>query len=136
MATLDKGTCSKGKYMQGGNTDLFVPKAFASVLHYVGFEPEAADINSKFCNREYCYTSHDPNSKEFSSYGVKVLPKWLQLKSKDIKNLDWQLQLEQSDIFLGGMVGADSIANHAVAIYNNWIFDANEKMLYHCAKKA
>ena len=45
-----------------------------------------------------------------------------------MKDFDWQIDLEQFDIFFGGLVGTDGIANHAVVIYKNWIFDAKEKI--------
>ena len=50
------------------------------------------------------------------------------MQEQFIREIDWQIDLEQFDIFLGGLIRSDGEANHAVAIYNNWIFDANEKI--------
>ena len=108
--------------------DLCIPKAFASVLHYVGFCAAAKEINDKFYNREYCYGIKDTNFKAISNFAVQVLPSWLQIRSKNINEFNWQLDLDQFDIFVAGLVGTDGIANHAIAIYNNWIFDGNEKI--------
>ena len=116
------------KYMQEDKADLCIPKAFASVLHYVGFEKVAKDINDNFHSRKDCYSSEDPNFKALYDFGKESLPGWLQCKSNFISEIDWQIDLEQFDIFLGGLIGSDGEANHAVAIYNNWIFDANEKI--------
>ena len=131
---LIKLNAPKVRYVQEENMDLCIPKAFASVLHYVGFCAAAKEINDKFHSREYCYGIKDTNFKAISSFAVQVLPSWLQIRSKNINEFNWQLDLDQFDIFVAGLVGTDGIANHAIAIYNNWIFDGNEKLLYHCVR--
>ena len=95
----------------------------------------AEDVNNSFNSRKYCYSSKDPNFKAIYDFDREVLPRWLQCRSNHIQNVDWLIHLDQFDIFLGELVGTDGIENHSVAIYNNWIFDANEKNLFHCAKK-
>ena len=48
-------------YQQDDLSDLCIPKAFASVLHYAGFHEVAKEINSKFNDPKYCYSLKDPN---------------------------------------------------------------------------
>ena len=48
----------------------------------------------------------------------------------------WDTDINQYDIFVAGVVGTDGVANHAIAIYNNWVFDANEKIALPLCKEA
>ena len=114
-------------YQQDNLSDLFIPKAFASVLDYAGFYEVAKEVNSKFNDHKYCYSQKDPNYQSIYKFGMSVLPKWLQCSSKNIWKVRWK-DIKQFDIFVGGLLGTDSIANHAIAIYNNWIFDGNKKV--------
>ena len=59
----------------------------------------------------------------------------MQLNLKRIRYINWKEDIRQFDIFVAGILGSDGIANHAIAIYNNWIFDANEKLQYLYAKQ-
>ena len=55
------------------------------------------------------------------------MPNWLQCSSKQIKKIKWESDIRDYDIFLGILQGDDGEANHAITIFNKWIFDANEK---------
>ena len=68
----------------------------------------------------------DPNFKAIYKFTKQLLPNWLQLRNKHISRINWKEDIELFDIFVSGILGTDGIANHAIAIYNNWIFDANE----------
>ena len=57
----------------------------------------------------------------------KILPNWLQFTAKYMECLHWK-DLKQYDLFVSIIKGSDNIANHAIGIYNNWMFDANEKI--------
>ena len=105
--------------MQKEKVDLCIPKIFVSVLYYVGFESVEKDRNDNFHSRRYCYVSKYPKFKAIYVFEQEVLPKELQCRSNYIQNIDWQIHLDQFDIILGGLVGTDGIANHAVTIYNN-----------------
>ena len=60
---------------------------------------------------------------------MKHLPKWLQCnRSKDIQSLSWEKDLQPFDMFIGVLQGSDGEINHAIGIFNNWIFDGNEKV--------
>ena len=48
----------------------------------------------------------------------------------------WDTDINQYDIFVAGIVGTDGVAYHAIAIYNNWVFDANEKIALPLCKEA
>ena len=45
---------------------------------------------------------------------------------KKINKVKWDEDIDQFDLFLGVLKGSDGQVNHAVGIFNNWIFDSNE----------
>ena len=51
----------------------------------------------------------------------------MQYTAKGIKKIDWNKDIQDFDLFLGVLIGSDGHINHAVAIFNKWIFDSNEK---------
>ena len=54
------------------------------------------------------------------------MPTWLQCVAKRIKDIEWT-EIKQYDLFIGVLKGSDGHVNHAIGIFNNWIFDSNEK---------
>ena len=117
----------KVKYMQEEKSDMCISKALSSVLQYAGFNEIANSINRTFVDRKDCFQGSDPNFKKIAEYAKNHLPKWLQYHSKKIHTIKWT-KIRQFDIFVAGILGNDRVGNHAVAIYNNWIFDSNEKI--------
>ena len=95
-------------------------------MHNVGFVKEAEEIDNRFNDKKYCFTKRDNNLTAVYKYGMEILPKWLQLSRKNIKNFRWNEDIKQFDLFLGVLKGSDGQVNHAVGIFNNWIFDSNE----------
>lgn len=69
--------------MQDRESSPCIPKAFASVVNYAGFELIAQDINETFNKRKYCLHKDDPNLRILYVYAPKVLPTWLQCSKKD-----------------------------------------------------
>ena len=126
----------KVKFTQEHEEDLCIPRAFASVLHYAGFCTVALKVKNKFNSREYCYSSTDTNYTKIHIYASALLPKWLQCTSKHIKHIRWDVDLKDNHIFVKGILGTDGVANHAIAIYNRWIFDANEECALPLSKNA
>ena len=124
---LIKMNAPKIQFIQEHEGDLCIPKAFASVLYYAGFYNVAHLVNNTFNSREDCFSSTDTSYKKIYSYASEILPKWLQCTSRHIKRIRWNVELKDNDIFVGGILGTDGVANHAIAIYNRWIFDANKE---------
>ena len=65
--------------------------------------------------------------KAIYEYGQYILHKWLQCTAKSIENIKWT-EIHQYDLFVSIIKGLDNIANHAISIYNDWIFDSNESV--------
>ena len=59
----------------------------------------------------------------------------MQCVGKKIKNIKWKTDIQQYDLFLGVLEGNDGHANHAVAIFNGWIFDSKVKLQFPYVKK-
>ena len=133
---LIKSDAPKLKYTQEGKIDTCVSKAFASVLHYAGYTEIASNINGKFFSKKEVYVCSEPNYTAILAFATPKLPKWLQLCRKRIDKMRWDTDINQYDIFVAGVVGTDGVANHAIAIYNNWVFDANEKIALPLCKEA
>ena len=133
---LIKMNAPKIQFIQEHEGDLCIPKAFASVLYYAGFYKVAHLVNNTFNSREDCFSSTDTSYKKIYSYASEILPKWLQCTSRHIKRIRWNVELKDNDIFVGGILGTDGVANHAIAIYNRWIFDANEEYALPLSKDA
>ena len=114
------------RYKQRCEDDLCVPKAFASIVHNVGFVNEAGQIDNRFNDKKYCFTKKDSNLSAVYRYGMEILPNWLQLFRKSVKKVKWDEDIKQFDLFVGVLKGSDGQVNHAVGIFNNWIFDSNE----------
>ena len=98
------------------------------MLHYSGFSDIATKVNEKFIQKKLSFEGEDPNFKVICKFTTPLLPNWMQLHNKHIHRVDWKKDIKQFDIFVGGILGSDGIANHAIAIHNNWIFDANESI--------
>ena len=113
-------------YKQRRGDDLCVPKAFASIVHNVGFVKKAEQIDNRFNDKKYCFTKRNPNLIAVYRYSMEILPNWLQLSRKSIKKVKWDEDINQFDLFLGVLKGSDGQVNHAVGIFNNWIFDSNK----------
>ena len=125
--SLIRKDAPKVYYNQNGTGDLCVSKSFASILHHVGFIAEAKLIDTKFQQKIDCFSDDDCNLCAIYKYASKLLPSWMQCTAKGIKNFDWDKDIQDFDLFLGVLIGSDGHINHAVAIFNKWIFDSNEK---------
>ena len=110
-------------YVQSEGMDLCVPKALASVLHWLGFCDEATKINDY---GEQTMSGGTLNAMDkIRHYAAEsVLPKWIQV-SKMQAGLQWEKLLER-DILLAVLTASDGNQNHAVAIHGGYIYDANE----------
>ena len=49
--------------------------------------------------------------------------------------MKWDEDIEDYDLFLGVLKGSDGEVNHAVGIFNNWIFDGNEDIAIPLSKE-
>ena len=96
------------------------------MVHNVGFVKEAEQIDNRFNEKKYCFTKKDSNLIAVYRYSMEILPNWLQMSRKSIKKVKWDEDIKQFDLFLGVLKGSDGQVNHAVGIFNNWIFDSNE----------
>ena len=118
----------KVEFIQDSDQDLCIPKAFTSILCHVGFTKEANCVNTEFSTRDKCYTTDDCNLKKIYQCGQRILPKWLQCNHKGFNRFNWKTDLDKYDIFVGVLEGSDGEVNHAIGIFNNWIFDSNENV--------
>ena len=125
----------KIEYKQGKEDDLCIIKAFASVLHHVGFISEAKELNDKFNHKMYSFTNKDYNLQAIYHYLMKLLPYWLQVTRRGVKDMKWDEDIQNYDLFLGVLKGSDGQVNHAVGIFNNWIFDGNEDIAIPLSKE-
>ncbi len=57
--SLIKVDAPKLHYRQRKENDLFVLKAFASIMHHLGFAKEAEQIDTRFNDKKYCFTKRD-----------------------------------------------------------------------------
>jgi len=80
-------------YNQKGTIDLCVLKAFASILHHVGFVIEAKLLNTKFNHKSNCFTKKDGNLLAIYTYAQNLLPKWMQCVSRMIKHTKWDTDI-------------------------------------------
>ena len=87
--SLIKADAPKVCYKQSSGDDLCVPKAFASMVHNVGFVKEAELIDNRFNDKKYCFSKRDQNLIAVYKYGMEILPNWLQLSRKSIKKVKW-----------------------------------------------
>ena len=51
------------KYVTKKHQNLWIPKAFASDLHYAGFNDHANIIDNTFLGKNFCFHSKDPNMR-------------------------------------------------------------------------
>ena len=58
---------------------------------------------------------------------VTYLPKWIQVAKINRRDVDWIHGLEEGSIVVTTLYANNGHVNHAVAIHENLIFDANEK---------
>ena len=61
-------------------------------------------------------------------FGQDILSKCLQCTASFIEHNKW-IELDQYDLFVTIIKGPNNIANHAIGIYNNQIFDSNESFV-------
>ena len=87
--SLIKADVPKVHYRQRKDDDLCVPKAYASIVHHVGFAKEAEQIDTRFNDKKYCFTKRDNNIAAVYKYGMEILPNWLQLSRRRIKEMSW-----------------------------------------------
>ena len=126
-AFLIKDNAPRIEYNQKGKDDLCIPKSFASILHHVGFTKEAYNLDRTFNDKKFCFRKNDNNLKVIYRHAIKILPNWLQCTSKNINKIHWN-DIKKYDLFLGVLEGSDGQVNHAISIFNNWIFDSNERI--------
>ena len=60
-------------------------------------------------------------------FGQEILPGWLQCTTEFIEYRRWT-ELKKYDLVVSIFKGSNDIANQTIGIYNNWIFDMNERV--------
>ena len=110
-------------FVQSEGMDLCVPKALASVLHWLGFCEEAKKINAYGEQTMYGGTLNAMDKiRKYAA--ASVLPRWIQVSLMPV-GFQW-INLNERDILLAVLTAADGNQNHAVAIHGGYIYDANE----------
>ena len=84
---LIKPHAQKVHYMKDRKCNLYISKAFASVLHHTGFEFEAKQVSKQFDERKLCFHEHDLNLKLIHKCEQEVRLRWFQCSSKHVKEL-------------------------------------------------
>ena len=114
------------RYLQG-DEDLCVVKSFVSALHHIGFESEAAEIDRLY-NLRKSDTETKANAMETTiRIAEKVLPKTFAYKQFGPGEFDY-CKLKKHSVFLGCIETSDGHVNHAVTLFQDHIFDSNEKV--------
>ena len=107
---------------QQGDSDTCVVSSLASALYEKGLRIESDVLNRK---ATFIYKRGTPMKDLMTALQsvlpVGMVPAWI----KDTFN--HRLHLHASDVFVGQMQAKDGSSTHAVSIFNNWIFDSNEK---------
>ena len=119
---LIKKDAPRLRYIQSEGQDLCVSKAFASILHHLGFTDSARQVDEYGC-QNLTGGAVDVVFK-VKTFADKATPGWL-LSRHMLHPFDWK-DLKSNEIFLGVLLGSDGSNSHAVCIHGGWIFDANE----------
>jgi len=112
-------------YRQDSGQDLCVTKSFASVLFYLGLERSAKQVD-EFGIRELQGGSLFVLPKLMNAKST-LLPKWMCVR-KIKKTFQWKTDIKEGEIFVGVLHPKDGNISHAVSIYKDYIFDANEEV--------
>ena len=111
-------------YNQTEGQDLCAFKSLASVVHYLGWVEAANRIDDTGIREaSTCLDSW----KLLYDVTVTYLPKWIQVAKINRRDVDWIHGLEEGSIVVTTLYASNGHVNHAVAIHENLIFDANEK---------
>ena len=113
------------RYRQDSGQDLCVTKSFASVLFYLGLERSAKQVD-EFGIRELQGGSLFVLPKLMNAKST-LLPKWMCVR-KIKKTFQWKTDIKEGEIFVGVLHPKDGNISHAVSIYKDYIFDANEEV--------
>ena len=113
------------KYRQFGQ-DLCVIKSFVSALHYVGFTEEAKEINEHYASTDNKTANIYKTMENVINIAKIYLPRSMEYKPLSATNFTYT-ELPRHNIFLGIIETSDGHVNHAVTLFQDWIFDSNEE---------
>jgi hypothetical protein len=117
------------KYHQSKGMHLCVPNALGSVMCVLGFDEEAAEIHGYGVANMQNHPVVDALD-QIHEKARMVLPNWVQIfKCKCTKKKQGRSgfeNVEQGTILLAVLASWDGHKLHAVAIHDDFIYDANE----------
>ena len=128
---LDKSP--KLKYLQG-DEDLCVIKSFVSALHEIGFVEEAAEINGQYEAHKFEAATKAKAIETTIEIAKRVLPKSFEYKHYGCGEFNCFRDLTRNSVFLGCIETSDGHANHAITLFQDLIFDSNEKVALRLSK--
>lgn len=111
-----------------GDVNLCIINSLTSVLHQIGFESEA-----KVIYVEYLDDAEGGQIENIIVHSMKLARKYLPKASQYIRSNKLisfeqvKCILKDGEILLGVLMTGDFHQNHAVSIYNGFIYDANEQ---------
>ena len=121
------------KYLQG-EEDLCVIKSFVSTLHHIGLETEADEIDRQYEMRKLSAVTKATAMETTIEIARQVLPKTFEYKQFGPGEFDYTT-MKKNCVFLGCIETSDGHANHAVTLFQDCIFDSNEKTAFRLCKE-
>ena len=122
------------KYRQSEGMTACVSFSLASAMFSAGYYQEAESIYKYAC--EDFAAGGTENFKKVYVHAVEeIRKKGLQMRKVDGRHFKWENDLKHEDIFLGVLLSSDGQSSHAVTIYNNYIYDANESVAIPLSQK-
>ena len=121
------------KYLQG-DEDLCVVKSFVSALHCIGLETEADKIDREYEMRKLTAVTKATAMETTIEIARQVLPRSFEYQQFGPGEFDYT-SMKKHSIFLGCIETSDGHANHAVTLFQDFIFDSNEKTALRLCKE-
>jgi len=115
----------ENKFRQPEGMNLCLPNALASVLHVLGFDKSAEEIN-KYGEEHLGMGATDTFTLVYNK-ARSCLPSWVQMENvKNPEGFGWETNLKDRTIMLAVLTTSDGHRSHGVAIHGGLIYDANE----------
>ena len=110
-------------FNQTDGKDLCISKSLASALFAIGFEEEAAAIDS--FGKEILKGAVVDALENVVKHARAVLPRWILIQRLP-KQFKWKEELDSRHLLLGVLSASDGSCCHAVTIHGGYVYDANE----------
>lgn len=117
-----------------GNEDLCVVKSFVSVLHCIGLEKEADKIVGQHEMHKSTAVTKATSMETAVEIARQVLPKTFECKQCRPGEFN-HTKMKKHCAFLDCIETSDGHTNHAVTLFQDHMFDSNEKTALHLYKE-